>query len=296
LPLHIKDLMEAGGLELSSEPAPGDLDALILSPHLHRLDSLRGARHQVPSRNLVFALSAGEVQELCDSSELRERLLHHSPSAIVAFGSPSKAGELQKRCAGPGLVFLGTGKPQVTVEGALGQTLFAGVDSTVSLHGVMVLLCGCGVLILGPSGSGKTDATLEFIRRGHALVADDAVALFCPEPGTVWGKPLAAGPHHMAVYGLGLVEAASVYGDRAIAAEGPIGLAVGLIEPGVTEYVNPVETPGEVVYLMGVAVPYLPLSQVRRANLVNLVELAVRVRKGSETAARAGRPSAEKVM
>jgi serine kinase of HPr protein (carbohydrate metabolism regulator) len=292
----MKDLMEAGGLELLSEPAPGDLDALIFSPHLHRLDSLRGARHQVPSRNLVFALSAGEVQELCDSSELRERLLRHSPSAIVAFGSPSKAGELRKRCVGPGLVFLGTGKPQVTVEGALGQTLFARVDSKVSLHGVMVLLGGFGVLILGSSGSGKTDATLEFIRRGHALVADDAVALFCPEPGRVWGKPLAAGPHHMAVYGLGLVEVASVYGDRAIAAEGPIGLAVGLIEPGVTEYANPVETPGEVVYLMGVAVPYLPLSQVRRANLVNLVELAVRVRKGSETAARAGRPSAEKVM
>jgi HPr kinase/phosphorylase len=249
----------------------------------------------VPSRNLVFALSPGEVQELCDFPELRERLLRHSPSAIVIFGGPSEAGELGKRCVGPGFVLLGTGQPQVAVERVLGQTLFARVDTQVSLHGVMVLVRGFGVLLLGPSGSGKTDATLEFIRRGHALVADDAVALFCPEPGTVWGRPLAAGPHHMAVYGLGLIEVASLYGARAVAAEGPIGLAVDLIEPGATEYANPLETRGEVVHLMGVAIPYLPLSQVRSPNLVNLVELAVQVRKASEIADRAGRPNAEKV-
>jgi serine kinase of HPr protein (carbohydrate metabolism regulator) len=295
LPLQMKDLMEAGGLRLLSEPTPGDLDALILSPHLHRLDSLRGARHQVPSRNLVFALSPGEVQEICNSPELRERLLRHSPSAIVAFGGPSDAGHLKERSGGRGLVLLGTGQPQVTVERALGQTLFARVDTQVSLHGVMVLLWGLGVLILGPSGSGKTDATLEFLRRGHALVADDAVALFCPEPGTIWGRPLAAGPHHMAVYGLGLIEVASLYGARAVAAEGPIGLAVGLLEPGTMEYANPLETRGEFVHLMGVAIPYLPLSQVRSPNLVNLVELAVRVQKEREMAAGGGRPSAEKV-
>ncbi|HYA03113.1 MAG TPA: hypothetical protein VEI04_08350 [Syntrophobacteria bacterium] len=295
MPLYMKDLMEAGDLDLLSEPAPGALDDLILSPHLHRLDSLRGARHQVPSRNLVFALSPGEVQELCDFPELRERLLRHSPSAIVVFGGPSKTDDLRERCLGLGLVLLGTGQPQVAVEPVLGQTLFARVDTQVSLHGVMVLVRGFGVLLLGPSGSGKTDATLEFIRRGHALVADDAVALFCPEPGTVWGRPLAAGPHHMAVYGLGLIEVASLYGARAVAAEGPIGLAVDLLEPGATQYANPLETRGEVVHLMGVAIPYLPLSQVRSPNLVNLVELAVRVRKGSEIADRAGRPNAEKV-
>jgi HPr kinase/phosphorylase len=194
------------------------------------------------------------------------------------------------------LVLLGAGQPQVTVERALGQALFARVDSQVSLHGVMVLLWGLGVLILGPSGSGKTDAILEFIRRGHALVADDAVALFCPEPDTVWGRPLAAGPHHMAVYGLGLIEVGSLYGPRAVAAEGPIGLAVDLLDPGTPGYANPLETRREVLHLMGVAVPYLPLSRERRPNLVNLVELAVRVQGGSEMACRAGKPSPEKVM
>jgi HPr kinase/phosphorylase len=155
--------------------------------------------------------------------------------------------------------------------------LFSRVEGQVSLHGVMVLLWGLGVLILGASGSGKTDAALEFIHRGHALVADDAVALFCPEPGAVWGRALAAGPPRMAVYGLGLVDVASVYGAEAVAAAGPIRLVVDLPERVAVGYQNPLEAKGEVVHLLGVPVPYLALAQIRRPTLVTLVELGVQL-------------------
>jgi len=276
------DLTEAAGLELLGRPSPADLDAPVLSPHLHRLDSLRGLRIQVPPRNLVFAFSPGEVRELCDSSELGERLLGHAPSAVVAFGGASERGDLWQRCAVAGLVLLGAAQRQAAVETTLERLLFSRVEGRVSLHGVMVLLWGLGVLILGASGSGKTDAALEFIRRGHALVADDAVALFCPEPRTVWGRALAAGPHRMAVYGLGLVEVASVYGAEAVAAAGPIRLVVDLQERVAVGYQNPLEAKGEVLHLMGVPVPYLALAQIRRPNLVTLVELAVQLLQGGK--------------
>lgn len=282
VPLCMRDLMETGGLELLARPFPGDLDAPILSPHLHRLDSLRGPRNQVPSRNLVFALSQDEIRELSDSPDLRERLCRHAPSAVVAFGETSEAGDLWERCAVPGLVLLGTDQTQITVESTLHRLLFARVEGQVSLHGVLVLLWGFGVLILGASGSGKTDAALEFIGRGHALVADDAVALFCPELGTVWGRALAAGSHRMAVYGLGLIEVASMYGVEAVAAAGPVRLVVDLLETGAGRYQNPLEATGEVLHLMGVPVPYLPLAQIRRPTLVTLVELAVRLLQRGE--------------
>jgi len=283
VPLCMGDLMDAAGLELLGRPSPADLDAPVLSPHLHRLDSLRGPRLQVPPRNLVFALSPDEVRELCDSSELRERLHGHVPSAVVAFGGPAESYDLRQRCAASGLVLLGAAQPQAAVEASLERLLFSRVEGQVSLHGVMVLLWGLGVLILGASGSGKTDAALEFIRRGHALVADDAVALFCPRPGTVWGRALAAGSPRMAVYGLGLVEVASVYGADAVAAAGPIRLVVDLQEPAAVGYQNPLEAKGEVLHLMGVPVPYLVLAQIRRPNLVTLTELAVQLlQRGKE--------------
>ena len=283
MPLCMGDLMDAAGLELLWGASRADLDAPVLSPHLHRLDSLRGSRLQVPPRNLVFALSPDEVRELCDSSELRERLHGHVPSAVVAFGGAAESDDLRQRCAVSGLVLLGAAQTQAAVEASLERLLFARVEGQVSLHGVMVLLWGLGVLILGASGSGKTDAALEFIRRGHVLVADDAVALFCPRPGTVWGRALAAGPLRMAVYGLGLVDVASVYGAGAVAAAGPIRLAVDLQEPAAVGYQNPLEAKGEVLHLMGVPVPYLVLAQIRRPNLVTLTELAVQLlQRGKE--------------
>jgi len=283
VPLRIGDLMDAAGLELLWGPSPADLDTPVLSPHLHRLDSLRGHRLQVPPRNLIFTLSPDEVRELCDSSELRARLHGHVPSAVVAFGGASARDDLRQRCAVSGLVLLGAAQPQAAVEATLERLLFSRVEGQVSLHGVMVLLWGVGVLILGASGSGKTDAALEFIRRGHALVADDAVALFCPRPGTVWGRALAPGPHRMVVYGLGLVEVASVYGAEAVAAAGPIRLVADLQESAAVGYQNPLETKGEVLHVMGVPVPYLVLAQIRRPNLVTLVELAVQLlQRGKE--------------
>ena len=269
--------MEAAGLELLWGASPADLDAPVLSPHLHRLNSLRGPRLQVPPRNLVFALSPDEVRELCNSSELRERLQGHVPSAVVAFGGAAERDDLRQQCAVSGLVLLGAPHIQAAVEASLERLLFARVEGQVSLHGVMVLLRGVGVLILGASGSGKTDSALEFMRRGHALVADDAVALFCPRPGTVWGKALAPGPPRMAVYGLGLVDVASVYGAGAVAALGPIRLVVDLQEPAAMGYQNPLEAKGQVLHLMGIPVPYLVLAQIRRPNLVTLTELAVQL-------------------
>jgi len=283
VPLRIGELVNAVGLELLWGPSPADLDTPVLSPHLHRLDSLRGPRRQVPPRNLIFALAPDEVRELCDSPQLQARLHGHVPSAVVAFGAASLRDDLRQRCAVSGLVLLGAAEPQPAAEATLEHLLFSRVEGQVSLHGVMVLLWGVGVLILGASGSGKTDAALEFIRRGHALVADDAVALFCPRPGTVWGRALAPGPQRMAVYGLGLVEVASVCGAEAVAAAGPIRLVADLQESAAVGYQNPLEAKGEVLHLMGVPVPYLVLAQIRRPNLVTLVELAVQLlQRGKE--------------
>jgi serine kinase of HPr protein (carbohydrate metabolism regulator) len=87
----------------------------------------------------------------------------------------------------------------------------------------------------------------------------------------------------MAVYGLGLVEVASVYGAEAVAAAGPIRLVVEVQERVEVGYRSPLEAKGEVLHLMGVPVPYLGLAQIRRPNLATLVELAVQLlQRGKE--------------
>ena len=45
------------------------------------------------------------------------------------------------------------------------------------IHGCLVKIDECGVLIVGESGSGKTTICLELARRGHTFIADDAVEI-----------------------------------------------------------------------------------------------------------------------
>ena len=44
-------------------------------------------------------------------------------------------------------------------------------------HGVLVEVYGEGILILGESGVGKSETAIELVKRGHRLVADDAVEI-----------------------------------------------------------------------------------------------------------------------
>lgn len=47
----------------------------------------------------------------------------------------------------------------------------------VTRHGVLVEVYGEGILLLGESGVGKSEAAIELIKRGHRLIADDAVEI-----------------------------------------------------------------------------------------------------------------------
>ena len=47
----------------------------------------------------------------------------------------------------------------------------------ITMHGVLVDVYGVGLLIIGESGIGKSEAALELVKRGHRLVADDAVEI-----------------------------------------------------------------------------------------------------------------------
>ena len=95
------------------------------------------------------------------------------------------------------------------------------------LHGVLVDVYGIGILITGESGIGKSETALELIKRGHRLVADDAVDI-----KEIEGKLIGSSPYvtsgMLEVRGLGIIDVPALYGLSSVLDIKTIGLVIHL--------------------------------------------------------------------
>ncbi|OON91681.1 MAG: serine kinase [Epulopiscium sp. Nele67-Bin002] len=98
----------------------------------------------------------------------------------------------------------------------------------ISMHGVLVDIYGEGVLITGESGIGKSETALELIRRGHRLVADDAVDIIKASGTKLSGKAPDVLQHFIEVRGIGIVDIKQLFGIESIKETKPIDLVIEL--------------------------------------------------------------------
>jgi len=83
-------------------------------------------------------------------------------------------------------------------------------------HGVLVDVYGEGVLMIGESGIGKSEVALELIKRGHRLVADDAVEIKKVSDDTLIGSSPPMIRHFIEVRGIGIVDCKMLFGVESV--------------------------------------------------------------------------------
>jgi serine kinase of HPr protein (carbohydrate metabolism regulator) len=93
------------------------------------------------------------------------------------------------------------------------------------LHGVLVQVCGTGVLLTGDSGVGKTACALELLRRGHPLVADDAVQIF-PGEGALFGRAPEITRSLVDIRGVGIRDITELFDNGALRDESRIDVCI----------------------------------------------------------------------
>ncbi|CDN44808.1 HPr kinase/phosphorylase [Paenibacillus sp. P22] len=87
---------------------------------------------------------------------------------------------------------------------------------TTTIHGVLVDVYGMGILITGGSGIGKSETALELVKRGHRLVADDAVEIRQTSDGQLHGTAPELIRHLLEIRGLGIINVMTLFGAGAI--------------------------------------------------------------------------------
>ncbi len=98
----------------------------------------------------------------------------------------------------------------------------------VTRHGVLVEVYGVGIFIRGSSGIGKSESALDLIKRGHRLVADDAVIIKKVMRDTLVGTSPEISRHYMEVRGIGIIDVSTLFGAGAIRKEQSIDFILNL--------------------------------------------------------------------
>lgn len=99
---------------------------------------------------------------------------------------------------------------------------------STTIHGVLVDVYGIGILITGASGIGKSETALELIKRGHRLVADDAVEISQPADHVLIGKSPDLIRHLLEIRGVGIINVMTLFGAGAIRSVKKISMVVKL--------------------------------------------------------------------
>ena len=144
----------------------------------------------------------------------------------------------------------------------------------ITTHGVLVEVYGEGVLIMGDSGIGKSETALELIKRGHRLIADDAVEIKRISRTQLTGSAPNIIRHYMELRGIGVINVRHIYGVGAVKLETDIDLVVQMEnwEPG--KMYDRLGVVNETIEFMGVSIPKVTIPISPGRNLAVIMELA----------------------
>jgi len=99
----------------------------------------------------------------------------------------------------------------------------------ITRHGVLVEVYGEGILITGESGIGKSEAAIELVKRGHRLIADDAVEIKRISPTTLVGSAPEVLKHYIEIRGIGIINVAKLFGFGAVKDSTNIDLVINIV-------------------------------------------------------------------
>ena len=144
----------------------------------------------------------------------------------------------------------------------------------ITRHGVLVEVYGEGVLILGDSGVGKSETALELIKRGHRLIADDAVEIKRVSAKSLVGSAPEIIRHYVELRGIGIVDVRRLFGMGAVKDTEKIDLVVTL-EPWVQgKMYDRLGLEPQTTEILGIELPSLTIPVRPGRNLAVVLEIA----------------------
>ncbi len=144
----------------------------------------------------------------------------------------------------------------------------------ITRHGVLVEVYGEGLLLLGESGIGKSEAAVELLKRGHRLIADDAVEIKRVSSKKCFGTAPELIRHYIELRGIGVINVAKLFGMAAVKESADIDLIINIVPWHNGEIYDRLGLENQYSDIMGVKIPSITIPITPGRNLAVILEVA----------------------
>ena len=172
------------------------------------------------------------------------------------------------------ITILRSGEATASLASNIIAYLRSALAPRITRHGVLVEVYGEGLLLVGDSGVGKSETALELLKRGHRLIADDAVEIRKLSNASLVGTAPDLIRNYIELRGIGIINVAKLFGMGAVRTENEINLVVNIVPWNTQEPYDRLGLEDQYTEILGVQVPVNTIPVTAGRNLAVILEVA----------------------
>ncbi len=276
--ISLEAIIKEFGLEVLYMPMPAN-EILINTPEVYRPGLAISGFVKLFDPGRVQIIGRTEYQYLLEMSvtKRRQRLdefLKMLPVAIIVASKLDVFDEMLEKAKLYGVPILKTAIRTSEFSAALIAYLNTSLAPRITRHGVLVEVYGEGMLILGDSGIGKSETAIELVKRGHRLIADDAVEISRVSAKTLVGTAPELIRYYIELRGIGIVDVRRLFGMGSVKATEKIDLVIKLEQWDPEKMYDRFGLDDEYENILGINIPALTIPVHPGRNLAVVFEIA----------------------
>ena len=276
--ISLEKIVKTHSLGVIYTPKPLD-EILVTSPDVYRPGLLLSGYNKYfdPDRIQFLGVAETEYLSSCkeeDRTRSIKRFLSKKPVAVVLTRDRKYTDEFISLAEKYEVPLLSTSDGTSDCMAILIQYLSAELAPRLTRHGVFVEVYGEGVLILGDSGVGQSETALELIKRGHRLIADDAVDIRRTSSKTLIGTAPENIRHFIELRGVGVVNARRLFGVGSVKISDKIDMVIQLEPWDPQKSYDRLGLDSETIDILGVKVPFSVVPVTPGRNISIIIEAA----------------------
>ena len=251
----------------------------IKTPEINRPGLALAGFYEIFDADRIQLIGKAETQylESLEKSTKRvilQRFVDAKPVAVLYTTDITPDKILVEHAKKRGVPVLSTHVNTSATMAALIASLNNHLAPRITRHGVFVEVYGEGMLLLGDSGIGKSETAIELVKRGHRLIADDAVEIKCVSDKTLLGSAPEIIRHYIELRGIGIVDVRRLFGIGSVKTTERIDIIINLENWVEGKMYDRMGMDEEKTNILGIEVPSITIPVRPGRNLAIILEIA----------------------